>query len=146
MNVPNKTIQNDDSVAEFIARLPDEQVREDSKTLVEMMAGISGHEAKMWGPGIIGFDTYHYKYESGREGDSQPLGFHPSKSKITIYLLDGTARHAELLAKLGKHTTSRACLYIRRLSDLDLVVLEQILKRSYSYIKLLDGRMHRAER
>jgi hypothetical protein len=110
-----------------------------------MMRRISGHHPKMWNVGTVGFDAYHYKYDSGREGDCQALGFHPGKGKMTVYLMDGTARHSGLLARLGKHTTSRVCLYIKRLSDVELPILEQIVRQSYEYLKSRDGHMHRVE-
>ena len=109
-----------------------------------MMQRISGHEPKLWNMGTIGFDTYHYKYDSGREGDATPISFYPRRDKITIYLMDGTVRYSELLARLGKHTTSRVCVYIKRLSDVELPILEQIVQQSYEYIKSQDGHMHRA--
>ena len=132
------------SVKEFIASLDDEQSKADTYTLIEMMQRISGHAPKMWNVGTIGFDTYHYKYESGREGDSQTIGFYPRKGKLTVYLMDGTVRYSELLSRLGKHTTSRVCIYIKRLSDIDLSILEQIVQQSYEYVKSQDGHMHRA--
>ena len=89
----------------------------------------------MWNVGTIGFDTYRYKYDSGREGDGHIIGFYPRKGKITIYLMDGTVRYSELLATLGRHTTTGYCVYIRRLSDVELPVLEQIVQESYDYIK-----------
>jgi hypothetical protein len=98
----------------------------------------------MWNSGTIGFDTYHYKYDSGRQGDCQIIGFYPRKGKITVYLMDGTVRYSELLARLGKHTTSRVCVYIKRLSDVQLPILEKIVQQSYEYVKSQDGRMHRA--
>lgn len=140
----NKTTQNNTSVKEFIASLDDEQSVTDCHVLIEMMQRISGHEPKMWNVDTIGFDTYHYKYDSGREGDSQTIGFYPRKGKITVYLMDGTVRYSELLARLGKHTTSRVCVYIKRLSDIELPILEQIVQQSYEYIKSQDGHMHRA--
>jgi hypothetical protein len=94
--------------------------------------------------GTIGFDTYHYQYDSGREGDAVPMSFYPRKGKITVYLMDGTARYAALLARLGKHSTSRVCLYLKRLSEIDLPVLEQIVRESYEYVKSKDGHMRRA--
>ena len=142
-NTP-KNISNDKSVKDYIASHDDEQSVEDSLVLIEMMQRISGHEPKIWNVGTIGFDSYHYKYESGREGDCHAIGFYPRKGKITFYLMDGTARYTELLDKLGKHTTSVSCLYIKRLSDVDLLVLEQILQQSYEYIMSMDGHMHRA--
>jgi hypothetical protein len=135
---------NANSVESYLASLDDEQTLADTRVLIEMMQRISGHQPELWNVGTIGFDTYHFKYDSGREGDSVPLSFYPRKGKMTIYLLDGTSRHAERLARLGKHTTSRVCLYIKRLSDVDLSILEQIVSDSYAYIKSQDGHMHRA--
>jgi len=126
--------KNDKSVKNYIASL-DEQTVEDSQVLVEMMQRISGQEPELWNVGTIGFDTYHYKYDSGREGDGLVIGFYPRKGKITVYLMDGTARYSELLAKLGKHTTTGYCIYIKQLGDVELPILEQILQKSYDYIK-----------
>ena len=134
--------QTDSSVKDYIASL-DEQTVKDSHMLIEMMQRISGYKPKKWNAGTIGFDTYHYKYDSGREGDGLVIGFYPRKGKITVYLMDGTARHAELLAKLGKHTTTGYCLYIKRLSDIDLPILEQIVQQSYAYIKSMEGNINR---
>lgn len=132
------------SVGHYVASLDDEQTAQDCRVLIEMMRGISGHEPEMWNIGTLGFDTYHYKYDSGREGDCQAIGFYPRDGKITVYLMDGTARHGELLARLGKHQASRVCVHIKRLSDVQLPVLEEIVKQSYEYIKSQDGHMHRA--
>ncbi len=134
--------QNTPSVQEFIASVADEQLVTDCHLLIEMMQRISGHEPKMWNVGTIGFDTYHYKYDSGREGDGHVIGFYPRKGKMTIYLMDGTARYAELLAKVGKHTTTGYCVYIKRLSDVELPILEQIVQQSYEYVKSQDGHIH----
>ena len=136
--------QSDRSVKDFIASLNDEQTIKDCDVLIEMMQRISEHVPKMWNVGTIGFDTYHYKYDSGREGDGQIIGFYSRKGKITVYLMDGTVRYSELLARLGKHTTSRVCVYIKRLSDVQLPILEQIVQQSYEYVKSQDGHMHRA--
>jgi hypothetical protein len=135
----------DISVTDSIASIDDKQSQEDAVALLEMMRRISGHDPKLWNVGTIGFDSYHYKYASGREGDSQAIGFHPRKGKITVYLMDGTARYEEQMARLGKYTTSRVCLYLKRLSDVDLSVLEQIVRQSYEYVKSQDGHMSRAE-
>jgi len=113
------------------------QTLEDTQTLLALLQKITSQPPKIWHNGTLGFDTFHYKYDSGREGDSFILGFNPKKAKITFYLMDGTTRYAELLAKLGKHTLTGYCLYIKRLSDIDLAVLEQILQQSYDYIKTL---------
>ncbi len=137
------TPNNDRSVDDYIASLNDEQTVTDSRALLEMMQRISGHAPKLWNAGTIGFDTYHYKYDSGREGDGLVIGFYPRKGKITIYLMDGTARHAELLARLGKHSTTGYCVYLKRLGDIELPILEQILQQSYEHIKSLDGRINR---
>ena len=134
-------MQNTTSVKEFIASL-DEQTLKDSKVLVEMMQGISVSNPKLWNVGTIGFDSYHYKYDSGREGDSFIIGFYPRKGKITVYLMDGTERYSELLAKLGKHTTTGYCVYIKHLSDVELPILEQIMQRSYENIKSQDGHIN----
>ena len=134
--------QNNKSVKDYIASLDDEQTVKDAKTLLEMMQRISGNKPKLWNAGTIGFDTYHYKYDSGREGDGHVIGFHPRKGKTTIYLMDGTSRYSELLAKLGKHTTTAYCLYIKRLSDVELPILEQIVQKSYANIKSQDGHIN----
>lgn len=125
----------DRSVADVIAALDDEQAVGDAETLLAMMQRITGQEPAVWNVGTIGFGTYHYKYDSGREGDGHTIGFYPRKGRITVYLMDGTARHSERLANLGRHTTTGYCIYIRRLSDIDLAVLEEIVRASYEYVE-----------
>lgn len=137
------TPSNANSVKDFVSSL-DEMTEKDTQVLMKMMRRVSGHRAKMWNVGTIGFDSYHFRYDSGREGDCQAIGFYPRKGKITVYLMDGTARHAELLTRLGKHSTSRVCVYFKRLSDIQLPILEQIVQQSYAYVKSQDGHMHRA--
>src|SRR6185437_2921380 len=127
--------QANSSVEDFMASIAEEKTLSDSRVLREMMQRISRHEPKLWNVGTLGFDKYDYKYDSGREGDSFIIGFYPRKGKTTIYLMDGTARYAGLLAKLGKHTITGYCIYIKRLSDVDSQVLEQIVRQSYDYIK-----------
>lgn len=129
-------MDNNKSVKDYLATL-DEETAKDSHVLLEMMQRISGQEPKLWNVGTLGFDTYHYNYDSGREGDGLVIGFYPRKGKISVYVMDGTARYAELLAKLGKHTITGYCLYIKRLSDVDMKVLEQIIQKSYDNIKAL---------
>lgn len=129
------TAPNNRSVQDYLASLDDEQTAKDTQVLIAVMQRISGHEPKLWNAGTLGFDTYHYKYDSGREGDGLIIGFYPRKGKFTVYLMDGTARYPQLLAALGKHTTTGYCIYIKRLSDIELPVLEQILQQSYKYIK-----------
>jgi hypothetical protein len=145
MSSRSKNPKSGNSVKEFIDALEDEQTAKDSRVLIRIMRQISGKQPKMWNAGTIGFDAYHFKYDSGREGDCQALGFYPRKDKITIYLMDGTARHSKLLANLGKHTKSRVCLYIKRLSDVELPILERIVQQSYQYLKAKDGSMHRVQ-
>lgn len=132
---PNKTTPTSRDVFDFVANIDDEQKRNDSAQLIEMMRDITGHEPVMWGPSIIGFDTYHYKSEAGREGDMCAVGFSPRKANLTIYIYEGFNDHGDLLEKLGKHTTSVGCLYIKKLSDVDVGVLRELVARSYKHIK-----------
>ena len=125
---------DDDAVDAYLATL-DEVTRADAAILLAMMRRISGQEPTLWNVGTMGFGMYHYKYDSGREGDGHTIGFYPRKGKLTVYLMDGTARHAELLAKLGKHSMTGYCVYIKRLSDVDLAVLEQIARDSYEFVE-----------
>jgi hypothetical protein len=141
MNTPSSS---KDAVKDVLDSL-DDHTLSDTKVLIKLMQEITGHEPQIWNKTTLGFDSYHYKYESGREGDCHVLGFNPRKGKITFYLMDGTARHEKLLKQLGKHTTSKACLYIKHLKDIELSVLEKILRNSYEYVKSMDGQMHRAE-
>lgn len=124
------------SAEDYLASLDEVTVR-DSAVLIEIMRRVSGTEPKLWNVGTLGFDSYHYKYESGREGDSFVIGFYPRKGKITIYLMDGTTRHAELLGRLGTHTATGYCVVIKRLSDVNITTLEHILQQSYDYIRSL---------
>ena len=137
------TRDEDDAVTAYVDSL-DAATATDSRALIEMMSRISGHPPRLWNVGTIGFDSYHYRYESGREGDSHAIAFYPRRGKITIYLMDGTARHAQMLAGLGKHTSSRVCLYVKCLSDVDLATLEGVARASYAYVMSHDGHMHRA--
>jgi len=128
--------RNDITVDEYIASIGDELVRKDAQALLAVMHQISGQHPILYGIGTIGFGiyNYNYKYESGRKGEAHTLGFYPRKGKITIYLMDGTARYAKLLSKLGKHTTTGYCVYVKKLSDIELPVLTEILERSYRNI------------
>ncbi len=122
------------SPADYVAALPDDAQRADAVVISNMMAKASGEPATMWGPSIIGFGTYHYQYESGREGDMCRIGFSPRKGQTVLYLVDGFAQHEEMLARLGKHKTGKSCLYIKRLADIDLGVLEQMVSASLDYM------------
>lgn len=122
------------SVDEYLASIGDQNVVDDSELLIAVLRRISGLEPVLWNVGTIGFGTYHYRYDSGREGDAHTIGFYPRKAKLTIYLMDGTARHAESLARLGKYTKTGYCLYVKRLGDVELPVLEKILEQSYHFV------------
>lgn len=123
------------SVAAFVAKQRDPQVRDDSRTLVRIMRRVTGKPARMWGPSIVGFGKYHYRYASGHEGDSCLAGFAPRKGQLTIYLLAGFTGSAALLRKLGKHKRTVACLHVKRLADIDLNVLERLLRGSVREVK-----------
>jgi hypothetical protein len=132
------------TVDDYLASLEDEQLIADCRVLINMMQRISGEPPTLWNVGTLGFGRYRYRYDSGREGESHTIGFYPRRGRITIYLMDGTVRYPELLRRLGRHTTSRVCLYVKRLSDVELPVLEQIVQQSYDNVRSQDGRMHRA--
>jgi hypothetical protein len=125
-----KTKVNDASVTKFLNSVADEQKRIDSFEILKIMQRIAKEEPKMWGPGIVGFGSYHYKYESGREGDSPLIAFSPRKQNITLYVLQGASHEKPLLKKLGKHSTGKVCLYIKRLSDVDMDVLKDLIAKS----------------
>lgn len=133
--------RHDITTKEYIASIADETTRADARVLFDMMHQISNEEPVLYGIGTIGFGVFRYEYESGRKGESHTLAFYPRKGKITVYLTDGTTRYADLLSKLGKHTITGYCVYIKTLSDIKLSVLEQILKKSYENIatKSKDG-------
>lgn len=124
-----KTKQTDQSVQKFINEISDPVKRKDSKTVAAMMSEISGYKPKMWGPSIVGFGSYHYKYASGQEGDWPLIAFSPRKQNLTLYVLSGSDEENELLKKLGKHTTGKSCLYIKQLSDVDLPTLKTLIRK-----------------
>lgn len=127
-----KTKVNDASVEDFINSVPHEGKRQDSFTLLEMFKRVTGEAPKMWGESIIGFGMYHYKSErSSQEGDWPLTGFSPRKQSLTLYLSFGFEPYEVLLAKLGKHKTSKGCLYINKLADVDLKVLEELIGKSF---------------
>lgn len=125
----NKTQPTQKTVTEFLGAVADETQRADAKALVKLMQSATGEKPKMWGPSIVGFGSYHYTYESGREGDMPLVGFSPRKTATVLYLGLGESWAKPLLAKLGKHTTGKGCLYIKRLSDVDVKVLEQLVRK-----------------
>ncbi|MGC4151906.1 MAG: DUF1801 domain-containing protein [Propionicimonas sp.] len=126
----NKTQPTTASIADFLAGLAPRR-REEAEALIALMRSISGQEAVLWGPSIIGFGSVHYRYDSGREGDMPLLAFSPRKARLTLYFSEGFERYSEQLARLGKHSTSVSCLYATKLADLDLDVLREMLENSH---------------
>lgn len=129
--------RKDITIEQYLASIGDEQVVQDARTIMDIMYRISGEEPILYGIGTIGYGIYKYRYTSGRKGEAHTLGFYPRKSKITVYLMDGTKRYAELLSKLGKHTTTGYCVYIKHLSDVNLPTLTKLLEASYKNITVL---------
>jgi hypothetical protein len=135
MMAENKTKVTEASVEAHIASLESDSVRSDCQTLVKLMTEWTKEKPKMWGPSLVGFGSYHYKYESGREGDSCTTGFAARKNEIAIYLVADGADQDELLAQLGRHKMGKSCLYIRRLSEIDTGVLEKLVKGSIAELR-----------
>jgi hypothetical protein len=125
----------DMSVDDFIDAIDNETKRDDSRALIRMMSKVTGAKPRMWGGNIIGFGSYHYKYDSGHEGDACLIGFSPRKAALSIYLVPGFAKNEDLLERLGKHKTAVACLYIKKLDDIDTNVLEELVVRSVEYTR-----------
>lgn len=125
-----KTKRTDADVQSFILGIEDEVRREDCLTILPIMRRIVGVAPKMWGTSIVGFGSYHYKYASGRTGDWFLTGFSPRKQDLTIYIMPGLERHESILAKLGKHKTGKSCLYLKRLADVDIKLLEKLIATS----------------
>jgi hypothetical protein len=130
----NKTIPTDQTVADFLEMISNEQVEQDCSALVELMRSVSRTEPVMWGSSIIGFGMYHYRYESGREGDNLVIGFSPRKQNIAIYLKGGLAPLKAELTELGKYKTGKGCLYIKSMKEINIPVLKKILSKSFSGI------------
>ena len=130
----NKTKPTDQNVIDFLNNVEHKTRRQDGFTLMEMMQKITGEQAVMWGS-IVGFGSYHYKYESGREGDMPLIGFSPRKQSMTVYIMPGFDDYEDLLGELGKHKTGKACLYINKLADVDADVLRKLIKRSYTHMR-----------
>lgn len=135
----NKTKPTKLSVAAFIEAITDQTRRADAKALVKLMHKASAEKAKMWGPSIIGFGSYHYKYDSGREGDMPLVGFSPRKAAAVLYNLCGFSGSEALRAKLGKHTTGKGCLYIKKLAEVDQKVLETLVVKSVEAMRARDS-------
>ena len=126
-----KTKVNEASVEEFLSKVENEQKRRDSLELLKIMKQVTKQEPKMWGPAIIGFGSYHYKYESGREGDMPQIAFSPRKQNLTLYIGVGDDSDNPLLKKLGTYTTGKVCLYIKKLTDVDRDVLQELIADSF---------------
>lgn len=129
-----KTKPIDQSVEDFLNSVTPETKREDSFALLKLMKQATKKKPKMWGPSMVGFDEYHYCYDSGREGDWFLTGFSPRKQNLTVYIMTGFDRYAALMKKLGKYKTSKSCLYIKKLEDIDLSTLRELVKRSAEHV------------
>jgi hypothetical protein len=131
----NKTKQTKASVDKFISAIKDENIQKDCYAIIKLMKSVTKEEPKMWGPSIIGFGTYHYKYASRREGDMCIAGFSPRKQNLTIYLMPGFEKQQVQLKKLGKYKTSKVCLYIKSLKDVDVKILKELIANSVNGLK-----------
>jgi hypothetical protein len=133
----NKTTETEYSIIDFINTAPDEAKRKDAFELLEIMREVTGFEPKMWGSGIIGYGKYHYRYESGHEGDAPLAGFSPRKDAISLYLTSSFEDKQELLSKFGKHKAGKGCIYIKKLTDIDLEILKSMISASVKEIQKL---------
>lgn len=138
MKYEAKMKENDNSVTAFIESVDNEKKKADAYQLLELFEETTGYKAKMWGPSIIGFGSYHYKYASGHEGDAPLAGFSPRKAKISLYLSYESEEREKWLERLGKHTKSKACIYVNKLADIDVDVLKQLIKLSVKTYQQLD--------
>jgi len=135
-----KTKATDNSVTTFLSTVTPGQKQKDCFEIVEMMRAASGQEPKMWGPSIVGFGQYHYKYESGHEGDSCLIGFSPRKANIAFYISAMAEENESLLAKLGKYKNAKSCLYINKLAEVDTKVLKELISKGYKRMKAKHGK------
>jgi hypothetical protein len=131
-----KTTVNDGNVEDFINKVEDEKKRRDSLALLKLFSKVTGEKPKMWGSSIVGFGSYHYKSDRSRqEGDWMLTGFSPRKQNLTLYVMPGFGDYQDLLKDLGKHKTSVGCLYINKLADVDIAVLEKLIKKTFAAMK-----------
>ena len=130
-----KTTPNDGDVVAFLNQVENEQKRQDCFAILELMRQATGEQPVMWGDAIIGFGSYHYRYASGREDDSPLVGFSPRKQNITIYITSGFEQYESLLNRLGKHSTAKSCLYLKKLDDVDTTILAELVKRSAEHMR-----------
>ena len=132
----NKTVKTGASVDEFMAAaVGNKRRRDDGLVLLDMMREVTGLEPEMWGPSIIGFGSYHYKYDSGREGNMPLIGFSPRSRSLSLYIMSGFDEYDDLLSKLGKHRTGASCLYINKLADVDMDVLRELVSQSVEHMR-----------
>ena len=129
-----KTKRNTRSVDKFISGVADEKRRQDCITVMNIMRDITKEEPAMWGSSIVGFGSYHYRYKSGREGDWLLTGFSPRKQALTLYVMSGFSKYESLMTKLGKYKTGKSCLYIKKLEDIHLPTLRELIKRSVAHV------------
>jgi len=131
-----KTKPTNQNVEEFLNRVPDEKKRQDSFAILDLLKQVTGEEPVMWGDSIVGFGSYHYKYASGHEGDAPLMGFSPRKQNLTLYIISpGFDAYEELMKGLGKYKTSKACLYIKKIEDVNLPVLKTLMEQSLEHMK-----------
>jgi hypothetical protein len=130
-----KTKATTQSVEQFLDAVSDEKIRDDCYALVQVMKKATGCDPKMWGPSIIGFGSYHYRYDSGHEGDACLTGFSPRKQNITLYIMPGSAQHDNLLEKLGKYKAGKGCVYIKKLEDINVSALESLVGQSVTFLR-----------
>ena len=131
----NKTQKTGASVEEFLASVESKTRREDGFRVLQLMQEVTGLEPEMWGPSIVGFGDYHYRYESGREGDFFLTGFSPRKQSLSLYIMAGFDAYDGLLSRLGKHRKGASCLYINKLADVDMDVLRQLVQQSFEHAR-----------
>ena len=132
-----KTKQTDADVHAFLDAVPNERRRQDGFAMLKLMEEVTGEEAKMWGPTIVGFGQYHYRYATGHEGDMALTGFSPRKQNLAIYITSGFDQFDDLLARLGKHKFGKSCLYVNKLADIDEAVLRELVRRSVEHTQAL---------
>ncbi|MFP4974399.1 DUF1801 domain-containing protein [Paenibacillus sp. CN-4] len=130
-----KTKETENSIIEFIEMVDNLKKREDAYKLLDIFSETTGFPAKMWGPSIIGFGSYHYKYATGHEGDAPLVGFSPRKAKISLYFATGDTRREALLQEFGKHTAGKACVYINKVDDIRIDVLQQLIRESVQFLQ-----------
>jgi hypothetical protein len=131
----NKTQPTDASVAKYLASISDEKRRRQCEQIDAIMQAVTRRPPTMWGTQIVGYGRYHYRYDSGREGDHLITGFSSRAKNLTVYIMGGFERHAELMARLGPHTLGKSCLYIKDLDDIDLKVLTRLIRASVAYMR-----------